>query len=107
MSKRLAVIPLLIGLVALSALASVVHAQSVVTMTAAEFAFTPATVRSASGTVSINLRNDGQFPHNIQFDGQDAPIFTDSLTSGQSATATVNLAPGVGRRARVRRSRWS
>lgn len=94
MSKRLAVVPLLAVVLALS-VAGLAHAQSVVTMNAVEFAFQPSTVRTASGTVTFNLRNDGQFPHNIQFDGQDAPIFADNLTSGQSATTTVTLAPGT------------
>ena len=41
------------------------------------------------------MSNTGQFPHNLQFDGQDAPLFPDNLTTGQTATATVNLAPGT------------
>jgi plastocyanin len=93
-SKRLVLVPLLTALLAVS-IVGVVQAQSVVTMSAVEFAFQPATVRTSGGSVTINLRNDGQFPHNVQFDGQAAPIFADNLTSGQSATATVNLAPGT------------
>ena len=94
MSKRLVLVPLLAAVMALG-IAGAVQAQSVLSMTAVEFAFQPATVRSASGSVTFNLRNDGQFPHNIQFDGQDAPIFADNLTAGQSASATVSLAPGT------------
>lgn len=94
MSKRLAIVPLLAAVLALS-VAGLAHAQSVVTMSAVEFAFQPSTARTASGSVTFNLRNEGQFPHNIQFDGQDAPIFADNLTSGQSSTATVTLAPGT------------
>jgi plastocyanin len=93
--KRVVVVPLVGALVGLSIVAGVVHAQTAVTMTAVEFAFQPSTVRAAGGSVTFNLRNDGQFPHNIQFDGQDAPIFADNLTSGQSESATVNLAPGT------------
>jgi plastocyanin len=93
-SKRLAVVPLLAAVVALS-LIGLAHAQTVVTMSAVEFAFQPDTVRTGSGSVTFNLRNDGQFPHNIQFDGQAAPIFANDLTKGQSATTTVNLAPGT------------
>ena len=95
MFKRVVVVPLVAALVGLTVVAGVVHAQSAVTMSAVEFAFQPSTVRTASGTVTFNLRNNGQFPHNIQFDGQDAPIFADNLTAGQSASATVTLAPGT------------
>lgn len=94
MSKRLAVIPVLVGMLALT-FAGIAHVQSVVTMSAVEFAFQPATVNVASGSVTFNVRNDGQFPHNIQFDGQADPIFADNLTTGQSASATVTLAPGT------------
>jgi plastocyanin len=93
--KRVVVVSLVGAMVGLSIIAGVVHAQTAVTMTAVEFAFQPSTVRTSSGSVTFNLRNDGQFPHNIQFDGQAAPIFADNLTSGQSESATVNLAPGT------------
>jgi plastocyanin len=93
-SKRLAVVSVLAAMFALS-MVGLVYAQSAVTMSAVEFAFQPSSVRVASGSVTFNLRNDGQFPHNIQFDGQDAPVFADNLTAGQSASATVNLAPGT------------
>ena len=94
MPKRLAVVPLLAAVVALSVV-GLAHAQTAVTMSMTEFAFQPATVTSASGTVTFNLRNDGQFPHNLQFDGQDAPIIPNNLTTGQSGSATVTLAPGT------------
>jgi len=93
-SKRLAVVPLLAAIVALSVV-GFAHAQTTTTVTMTEFAFAPATITSASGTVTFNLRNGGQFPHNLQFDGQAAPIVPDNLTAGQSATATVTLAPGT------------
>jgi plastocyanin len=71
------------------------HAQSAITMTASEFAFQPTTVTAAPGTVTFNLQNGGQFPHNIQIDGMANSVFADNLTSGQSASATVTLAPGT------------
>lgn len=95
MSKRLATVSVLVAVLALSAVAGIAHAQTVVTMSAVEFAFQPSTVNTASGSVTFRMTNDGQFPHNIQFDGQDEPIFGDNLAAGQSATATVNLAPGT------------
>jgi plastocyanin len=93
-SKRLAVVPLLAALVALSVV-GLAHAQTAVTMSMTEFAFAPDTVNSASGTVTFTLRNDGRFPHNLQFDGQAAPIIPNNLNTGQSGTATVTLAPGT------------
>jgi plastocyanin len=94
-SKRLAVVPVLAAAVALS-FVGLAHAQSVVNMTAVEFAFQPATVQVlSSGAVTFNMRNDGQFPHNIQFDDQDNPVFPADLNKGESASATVTLAPGT------------
>jgi plastocyanin len=95
--KRLGVVSVPAALAALAALAfvSLAHAQSAVNMTAVEFAFQPATVNTASGSVTFNLRNNGQFPHNIAIDGRDGSIFANDLTAGQSATATVNLPPGT------------
>jgi plastocyanin len=94
-SKRVATVSVLVAVLALSVVGGIAHAQTVVRMSFVEFAFQPSTVSTSSGTVTFNVTNDGQFPHNIQFDGQDAPIFADNLTAGQSATATVNLPPGT------------
>jgi plastocyanin len=77
------------------ATAGVVHAQSALTLSAVEFAFQPSTVTTGSGTVSITLRNDGQFPHNLHIDGMANDVFADNLTAGQSATASVSLPPGT------------
>lgn len=95
MSKRLATVSVLVAVLSLSVVAGIAHAQTVVSMSAVEFAFQPSTVSTSSGSVTFNVTDDGQFPHNIQFDGQDEPIFADNLTAGQSATATVDLAPGT------------
>jgi plastocyanin len=71
------------------------QAQSAISMSAVEFAFQPSTVNAASSSVTFNLRNDGQFPHNIAFDGRQGSVFPNDLTAGQSASATVNLPPGT------------
>ena len=94
MAKRLVVGAVLAAFVVLG-FAGVVSAQSTVTMTAVEFAFQPSTVNVSSGTVTFNLRNDGQFPHNIAFDGREGQVFADNLTAGQSESATITLAPGT------------
>jgi len=92
--KRLGVVSVLAALVSL-AFVSLAQAQSAVTMSAVEFAFQPSTASVASTSVTFNLRNDGQFPHNIAIDGRSGSIFPNDLTAGQSASATVNLPAGT------------
>jgi plastocyanin len=93
-SKRLALGALFAALLALG-VGGVANAQATVSMTAVEFAFQPSTVNVSSGTVTFTLRNDGQFPHNIAFDGREGTLFGDNLASGQSASATITLPPGT------------
>jgi uncharacterized cupredoxin-like copper-binding protein len=92
--KRLGVVSVLAALVSL-AVVGLAQAQSTLNMTAVEFAFQPSTANVASTSVTFNLKNDGQFPHNIAIDGRDGSIFANDLTAGQLATATVNLPPGT------------
>jgi uncharacterized cupredoxin-like copper-binding protein len=94
MAKRLAIGAVLAAFVVFG-FAGVVSAQSTVTMSAVEFAFQPSTVNVSSSSVTFNLRNDGQFPHNIAIDGREGQVFADNLNSGQSASATITLAPGT------------
>src|SRR5262249_28927248 len=94
MSKRLTLGAALGALLAI-ALVGVVNAQTAVSMSAVEFAFQPATLNVSSGSVTFNLRNDGQFPHNIAIDGRNGSIFANDLTAGQSASATISLPPGT------------
>ena len=94
MFKRLGVISILAALVSL-AFVSLAQAQSVVNMSGIEFAFQPSTVNVASTSVTFNFSNDGQFPHNIAIDGRQGSIFPENLTTGQSASATIDLAPGT------------
>jgi plastocyanin len=91
---RLGIVSVLAALVSL-AFVSLAEAQSVVNMSGVEFAFDPSTVNVASTSVTFNFRNDGQFPHNIAIDGRQGSIFPNDLTAGQSATATIDLAPGT------------
>jgi hypothetical protein len=56
-SKRLALIPVLVALVALG-FAGMANAQSAVSMSAVEFAFEPSTLNVTSSTVMFTLRND-------------------------------------------------
>jgi plastocyanin len=92
--KRLGVVSILAALVSL-AFVSLAQAQSVVNMSGIEYAFQPSTVNVASTSVTFNFRNDGQFPHNIAIDGRQGTIFPENLDAGQSASATVDLAPGT------------
>ena len=73
----------------------IASAQSVVTMSMVEFAFQPSTVSVSGNTVTFNASNEGRFPHNIAIDGREGSIFADNLTAGQSASATITLAPGT------------
>jgi plastocyanin len=93
-SKRLVLGAALAALVAFG-FVGLASAQSVVTMSMVEFAFEPSTVTVSGNSVTFNARNDGQFPHNIAIDGRDGSLFADNLTTGQSASATITLAPGT------------
>ena len=94
LAKRLRFVSLVGVLLALAGV-GLAHAQSAITMTSVEFAFQPSTVTVAPGTVTFTLRNPGQFPHNVRIEGMTADVFADDLTTGQSATATITLAPGT------------
>jgi uncharacterized cupredoxin-like copper-binding protein len=61
----------------------------------ADFSFQPSTVNVSSASVTFNVVNDGQFPHNIAIDGQAGSIFANDIEAGQSASATINLPPGT------------
>lgn len=94
MSKRLALGALLTALLAF-AFVGVASAQSAVTIGMVEFAFEPSTVTVNGTSVTFNAHNDGQFPHNIAIDGREGTVFADNLTSGESGSATITLAPGT------------
>ena len=94
MSKRLVLGAALAALVAFG-FVGVASAQSAVTMSMVEFAFQPSDISVSGTTVTINARNDGQFPHNIAIDGRDGSLFPTDLTAGQSASATITLPPGT------------
>jgi plastocyanin len=95
MAKRLALGALLSALVVF-AFAGAANAQSApVSVGMMEFAFQPSTINVGSTSVTFSAHNDGQFPHNIAIDGRDGSVFANDLTSGQSATATITLAPGT------------
>jgi len=82
------------GLLLLGAGATAVYAQSTVNVNMVEFAFQPSTITVAPGSVTFAMHNTGQFPHSLHIDGIDNDLSA-PLDSGQSATATVNLAPGT------------
>ena len=82
------------GSLLLAAGATAVYAQSTVNVNMAEFAFQPSTITVAPGSVTFAMHNTGQFPHTLHIDGVDDDL-APALDAGQSATATVNLAPGT------------
>jgi plastocyanin len=75
--------------------AGVAYAQAAATVGMVDYAFQPATLTVAPGSVTFDLRNDGRFPHNMQIEGMAEPLLATDLTAGQSGSATVTLVPGT------------
>ena len=95
---RLAVFLVAAGLLVIGSGAAVVYAQSTVTVAMREFAFEPATLTVSAGRDTFNLRNIGQFPHNLHIEGNG--VSTDvkpdgPVTGGQTFSGSVTLAPGT------------
>jgi plastocyanin len=95
---RLALLLVAAGLLVLGSGAAVVYAQSSVTVAMREFAFDPSGLTVSAGRSTWNLRNIGQFPHNVHIEGNgvsmevkpDGPV-----AGGQNFTAAVTLTPGT------------
>lgn len=66
-----------------------------VTLGMSEFKFDPAELDVPTGqTVTFNVSNTGQFPHNVTFvapDGTESNLFAENLAAGQSATGTFTF----------------
>lgn len=95
---RLAGLLVAAGLLVIGSGAAVVYAQSTATVAMREFAFEPAALTVSAGRDTFNLRNIGQFPHNVHIEGNgvsmdvkpDGPVM-----GGQSFTGTVTLSAGT------------
>jgi plastocyanin len=68
-----------------------------VQISATDFAFDPANPTVKAGTVTFNLTNDGQAPHNIEVEGPSGEAeLEQDLAAGQSGELTVDLSePGT------------
>jgi uncharacterized cupredoxin-like copper-binding protein len=88
-----------------------VSSQTTTTITAKEFAFSPATIDAKAGKVRIALKNAGKFPHELEIIKTDkAPdalevkgkraVATDdigeisTIQGGETKTGTFDLQPG-------------
>src|SRR3954471_10869670 len=63
-----------------------------VKMDASEYKFAPATVKAKAGTVTIDLKNTGQFPHAIKIQGGSS---SQIIQGGQSTSLKANLKAGT------------
>ena len=61
-----------------------------------DFAIDPANPTVQAGTVTFEVTNDGQAPHNLEVEGNgiEAELEAD-LAAGESGTLTVDLQPGT------------
>ena len=59
-----------------------------------DFALDPADPTTAAGDVTFEVRNDGEFPHNLEVEGNGVEEVTDTIDPGGSDSLTVSLEPG-------------
>jgi plastocyanin len=66
-----------------------------VALTESDFAIDPAEPTVAAGTVTFEISNDGQSPHNIEIEGNGIEELSDTFEPGASGELTVELEPGT------------
>ena len=96
--RRLAVLLVAAGLLVLGGGAAAVYAQSSVTVAMREFAFDPAALTVSAGRDTFNLRNIGQFPHNVHIEGNGVSVDVKPdgpVAGGDSFTGAVTLSAGT------------
>ena len=59
-----------------------------------DFALDPADPTTAAGDVTFEVSNDGEFPHNLEVEGNGVEEVTDTIDPGGSDSLTVSLEPG-------------
>lgn len=64
-----------------------------ISVSATDFAFSPAELAAEPGTVEIELVNDGEMPHAIAIDGVDAS--SETIDPGGTTTLSVELEEGT------------
>lgn len=69
--------------------------SGIVPITAREYAFTPAAVTVAAGTVTFEVRNGGNEEHEFEILQGETPVEEiEGIAAGQTKGLTVALAPG-------------
>jgi uncharacterized cupredoxin-like copper-binding protein len=59
-----------------------------------EYKLTPADATAKAGTVTVNVKNDGQIVHNLEIEGNGVEKKSADIEPGSSGKVTVNLKPG-------------
>jgi plastocyanin len=60
-----------------------------------EFQIDPANPTAQAGSVTFAITNDGEFPHNLEVEGNGVEEVSDTVEGGQSTDLTVDLEPGT------------
>lgn len=60
-----------------------------------EWAISPSTENVPAGTVVFQVRNEGQYEHALEVEGNNEEKETDHIAAGQTATLAVDLKPGT------------
>ena len=68
-------------------------ADATVTVTAGDLFFAPEALSTESGTIAIELANDGAIVHNVVIEETRTKVA--EAAGGESATGTVDLEPGT------------
>ena len=64
-------------------------------VSAREFAFDPPDLTAEPGELTLELTNDGEFPHAIEVEGGGVEESSDEVAAGESTSLTVSLEEGT------------
>ena len=70
-------------------------AGGTVEISASEFKFDPSDPTTGAGSVTFNLTNDGEAPHNLEVEGNGIEEVSDTVEPGQSTELSVDLEAGT------------
>jgi uncharacterized cupredoxin-like copper-binding protein len=60
-----------------------------------DFKINPADVTTKAGSVTFDISNDGESPHNLEVEGNGVEQVSDTFQPGDSGELTVDLQPGT------------
>ena len=69
--------------------------EQTIQVSASEFAFDPPDLTADTGELTIELTNDGEFPHAIEIEGNGVEESSDEVNAGESTSLTVSLEEGT------------